>query len=397
MRINKVSAARAVFWHLLVSSLILLLLAGCSDRGGDEIMITPPGKKGRFIDSHVEGLRYSSFGYAGVTGKDGTFIYHPGLPVTFSVGHVTLGTASPEDIVTPIHLGPRGADINHPKVINIAQFLQSLDLDGDPRNGILIPEQIREGLAGIPINFSAEDFEGSTGVQRVFDLLNESNVYAEERSLVSAEEAQIHLEETLIGIELEDLEAEENRDKSLKAYIERPRYNSVVIAGIPFNLQGHVQGGTGGYTFFWDMGDDRDSNKKDPGWTTFDVPGTYTVLFTAIDSGGDSYSDYRFITSIHLLDYSQPYEEMVFVVITRPESLNVKPSESLHLPAEIKKGNPPFGYVWRFDNTVVYTWDENPLDATFTFTEEGRHTISIFCKDAMNDTWVDRVIVNVQE
>jgi len=401
MKINQYNVSKILLVSLFLSSMMFVLLSGCSDRGGDVVLTAPEGKEGRFIDSHVEGLRYSSFNYAGVTGPDGTFIYHPGLPVTFSIGYVTLGTASPEEIVTPLDLVGKDANINHPKVVNIAQFLQSLDLDGDPRNGIIIPENIREGLIGYTINFSAEDFQESSGVQSVFDMLNENNVYGEEvRSLISAEEAQIHLEETLIEIALE---AEAAIDTSLKAYIETPRYNSLVIAGSYLNIGSAVQGGTEDYDYIWDIdfGDLRKTSyNKDLGFTLFADPGTYTVLFTVIDSSGNSVSDFRFITAVTLLDYGLPNEENVEVYITRPEDLNVDKGESLHLPAKIKNGNPPFGYYWRVDNTsVAYTWPEgeSPLDATFTFFKAGRHTITIFCKDSSDDTWVDTITVYVQD
>ncbi len=80
--------------------------------------------------------------------------------------------------------------------------------------------------------------------------------------------------------------------------------------------------------------------------------------------------------------------------------MNIIKGESLYLPAQITLGNPPFGYYWIFDNTAVaYTWPEegSPLDATFTFFKEGRHKITIYCKDATDDTWVDSVIINVQD
>ena len=397
MNNNKLAAAKVVLLILFVSLLLFVLLSGCSDRGGDVVLATPGGKEGRFIDSHVEGLRYSSFNYAGVTGPKGTFIYHPGLPVTFSVGYVTLGTASPEDIVTPLELVGGDANINHPKVVNIAQFLQSLDLDGDPRNGIAIPENIREGLIGHSINFSAEDFPNSNGVQRVFDMLNEREVFGEgvERSLISAEEAQIHLEETLFEIK-QEAEAEANRDTTLNAYISTPRYHAIVIAGSYLNMGGTALEGTGPYEFFWDFGDGRTSFREDPGVILFNTPGTYTILFTAIDSNGDADSDFRFVTAISPSDYGQPLSGSAVILITSPEDMNVEKGDSLHLPAVIKNGNPPFQYYWIFDNTVAYTWNEDPLNATFTFTEEGIHKITIYFRD-IDDTWHDSAVINVQD
>lgn len=386
---------------LFVSALILAFFSGCGDRGGDVVLRTPEGKEGRFVDSPVEGLRYSSLNYSGVTGPDGTFIYHPGLPLTFSVGHVNLGTVNAEDIVTPIDLAGSNANINHPMVINIAQFLQSLDLDGNPRNGIEIPEIIREGLFGYSIDFSAEDFPVSEGVQSVFSLLNENHIYAEERSLVSAEDALIHLEETLFEIEAESAEQE----NILNACILSPLYNTVLVKGLNqtwnhLNIRGTVQGGTGDFSFFWDFdGAVDNSTKEDPGITYFNDTGTYRLQFTAIDNNNDnSDTDFRFITVID--NFSASDEATEVNIITDPEGhidMNVKTGDSVYLPAEITKGIPPFGYTWSFDSSVVYTWDNDPLDATFKFTKQGRYVIKISCTDSKNDYWSDLVYVIVED
>ena len=104
---------------------------GCSSDDDDE-GITDPGSLefvGVFLDSEVEGLTYQSGGNPpGVTDQNGTFVYTPGQPISFSVGGVQLGSLDDGDAVcTP-------NDFMVPE--NIARFLQSLDADNDPSNGI---------------------------------------------------------------------------------------------------------------------------------------------------------------------------------------------------------------------------------------------------------------------
>ena len=84
---------------------------------------------GFFLDSEVEGLTFQSGDNApSTTDENGTFTYTPGQPLSFSVGGVELGTlddgaavCTPYDFIIPE---------------NIARFLQSIDEDGDPSNGI---------------------------------------------------------------------------------------------------------------------------------------------------------------------------------------------------------------------------------------------------------------------
>ena len=84
---------------------------------------------GVFLDAVVEGLTYKSGANPiGTTDNNGRFVYIPGQPLTFSIGGVELGTlADGADLITPY-------DFVVPE--NIARFIQSLDADGDPLNGI---------------------------------------------------------------------------------------------------------------------------------------------------------------------------------------------------------------------------------------------------------------------
>lgn len=108
---------------------------------------------GRFEAGTVKGLRYTTPSGTGLTGADGNFKYRPGETVTFSIGGITLGSAPGAGKISPFTL----AGIEPPtteaavrarfttvfrkdsemmRVARITKLLLSLDVDGDPDNGI---------------------------------------------------------------------------------------------------------------------------------------------------------------------------------------------------------------------------------------------------------------------
>ena len=125
-----------------------------SDTGGTNDPV-PSTVTGVFLDCEVQGLTFQSgTNTPGVTDENGTFTYTPGQPLSFSVGGVQLGTlndgaaiCTPYDFVIPD---------------NIARFLQSLDGDGDPSNGIDV-SAAATALAGTNVGSSVFENPSSTG------------------------------------------------------------------------------------------------------------------------------------------------------------------------------------------------------------------------------------------
>ena len=109
--------------------LVCILVSSCNGGGGGA-NLSPATFTGVFLDSPVEGMTYQSGSNApGTTDANGTFVYTPGEMLTFSVGGVEVGTLpNGAAVITPFFF--RGA------WLNIARFLQTLDADGDPTNGI---------------------------------------------------------------------------------------------------------------------------------------------------------------------------------------------------------------------------------------------------------------------
>lgn len=406
MRSSSVPVSRLLVVWFIFSVIICLSTAGCDTGGGHGVLVTPENAgQGRFLDGPVEGLQYDSPSWTGITEANGTYLYQAGETITFSIGNVTLGTCSTKEIITPLDLVPGAVNTTNPVVINISQFLQSLDLDGNAGNGILITSEMREILKEFSVDFTDPDFENNPQVQLMFDKLNEMEIYPEEqRGLISAEDAQIHLEETLAVIEEEAIAAEEAlQNIKFNATIVSPSGHGILIQGQGFSMEGAVVGGTEPYTYLWNFGDgERSSQAEDPGFISYNTPGTYTVSFFVTDATGAMKSDFRYITvwdpatvDPSIYGYPPGWDVPAIVTITSPQETLINVGDDLYLPAVITRGNPPFRYVWGFDSSVVYTWEQDPLDATFTFTESGSHTVSIRLKDSGGDEWNTSLVFEV--
>jgi hypothetical protein len=145
---------------LLGSLLSTLILVACGGGGGGS---SPAVATGQFTDSPVKGLQYRTASQSGETGANGEFRYLPGETVTFFVGDITLGAAVGATKVTPFDLAGIAPPATIPnsgqttvafdQAINLAVFLQTLDADGNPANGIEIPTQIRTMTSGLTLDF----------------------------------------------------------------------------------------------------------------------------------------------------------------------------------------------------------------------------------------------------
>jgi hypothetical protein len=135
--------------------LMLLVACGCGGSGGNDNKNhysnceSTQTLTGRFIDSPVEGLRYSSFDpniadagacHWGITDSDGEFFYEPEHYVLLK-----LCAACPpfprfpaQEIVTPADIVDADWPIEDRRRTfrNLLRFIQTLDVDGDPNNGI---------------------------------------------------------------------------------------------------------------------------------------------------------------------------------------------------------------------------------------------------------------------
>lgn len=168
-----------------------VLLAACG--GGDNTPTntntnTPPTntnlRSGILTDAPVGGVSYSTTpsGRTGTTDANGTYQFNDGDSVTFTLGTLTLGTVPATGIVTPTEL----AGGNDSKLLNLLVILQSLDLDGNPTNGITIPPAAASALTAIDLAVAPASPSNNTALQ---NAMNAANIIT---PIVSAPAAQAH-------------------------------------------------------------------------------------------------------------------------------------------------------------------------------------------------------------
>jgi len=183
---------------ILLSSLMLTACGGGgSDSSTPQVETTPPVQPeletytGIFIDSPVQGLNYATETQSGVTNATGEFIYQLEEMVTFSIGGIDFLDVPVDDVITPLNIFDT-QDIYQTNVVNMLRLLQTLDVDGLATNGITLNENIHALAANLNVDFSSADFDN-----QVEQLVLENN--AVNISLISAEQAILHFEETLMG------------------------------------------------------------------------------------------------------------------------------------------------------------------------------------------------------
>ena len=180
---------------------------GGGSGGGSSSTTTPntptTAKVGVLLDSVVAGVSFeTSSGLTGLTNSSGEFSYQTGDTVSFRLGDVELGSVAASPVLTPVELVGAVSTADR-RVINLSRFLQSLDDDADPTNGLSVTKSGRSQLAGRSLNFnlpvSTFEIAASVAVQA-----------ASGRSLVDASTAINHLHGTLGERGLVTQVAEEN-------------------------------------------------------------------------------------------------------------------------------------------------------------------------------------------
>ena len=153
---------------------------------------------GHFIDANVNGLSYVTATQSGVTGNEGQFWYLPGEYVDLSVGSLYLGDVLGERRVSPVELFEQ-ADLDDPRVLNVARLVQSLDGDGNPAQGAInITEPViaclESALADLPpIPPPEEFFADDDAVEAVIDATIGACAGEVALQAVSKEEARENL------------------------------------------------------------------------------------------------------------------------------------------------------------------------------------------------------------
>jgi hypothetical protein len=123
----------------IASAVAAVVLSGC---GSSDSTVTTEGDiptgTGYYLDSAVAGASYHCGGQSGLTGRKGDFTFEEGADCTFELAGIKLRTIKAEELKDEIKVVEDTPEV--------AAFLQSIDLDGDPSNGITIDPKVLEVL-----------------------------------------------------------------------------------------------------------------------------------------------------------------------------------------------------------------------------------------------------------
>jgi hypothetical protein len=150
--------------------LSILALTACGGGGSSPATPTqadPPAPEtplsGIFIDSPVSNIDYRTATRQGQTDQSGVFLYETDESVEFSLGALIIGSAIGADQITPLILAPESS-IESNYVVNLVRLLQTLDVDGDPSNGISIADAAKESAVQIDFSQTQDAFAASPEV-----------------------------------------------------------------------------------------------------------------------------------------------------------------------------------------------------------------------------------------
>jgi len=160
-----------------------LTMSGCGGGGGSSSASQQAATGTAFyVDSAVEGVTVTCGNTVSVTDENGMFTFEAGRECRFTIGGILLRVEN---------------ELYQDKVIvedsiKTAQFLQSMDSDGNPDNGIKIMNQtgdvmVQYGISQVPDN----DEELADAVEAM-----ESSASGYYGSYVGGQEAENHLEKT---------------------------------------------------------------------------------------------------------------------------------------------------------------------------------------------------------
>lgn len=170
-------------------------LSACGGGGGSS---SATSLTGVFSDSAVSGLTYVIGGVAAKTDATGHFTYVAGNTITFKVGDIVLGSAVAKPFMSPVTLVSGATDETNTTVTNISKFLQTVDDDNNPANGIQITTAIHTAATGRTINFvqTTVNYDADAAVTNAYAALTAAAASGAHAGVNDAT-AQAHLRSTL--------------------------------------------------------------------------------------------------------------------------------------------------------------------------------------------------------
>lgn len=165
---------------IMAAAVVAFTACGGGGESSTESASSTQPLTGVFVDAAVSGLNYRcSSGSSAKTNAAGEYTCNSKDRVTFFLGKYEVGSCGAAKLVSPYTLYPN----SNRAAINVARLLQTIDSDGDPSNGITVPE----GFSALD-NFSVRPTDASFE-EEIQKLLS--------KTLIDGETAQTHLNGTL--------------------------------------------------------------------------------------------------------------------------------------------------------------------------------------------------------
>jgi len=355
-------------YKLSIIFFCFLLLSACG--GGSNDPIKDPIETGIFLDSPVANLSYITPSQSGKTNTDGEFKYQAGETITFSIGGFSFPSTIAGSVITPMDLVAT-VDINDPIVVKLARLLQSLDIDGNPENGIEISAEAHQALSDMSLDLGSDGFYAD--LESVLP-----NAGTENETLVSESEAIAHLQNSV---------AVKNDD-------EAPIISLVGSGTVTINQ----------HSKYVDQGASASDNVDGTvtvltsGGVNTSTPGNYEITYSATDKAGNTAIEVRLVKVVE-----DDGNSNVTAIVDAGESKVVTSGDTVTLELTVYEGfdDELFTISWsQIEGTIVTL--ENPGHVTPHFTapenisDEEELSFEVTVTGETGNVAKDRVRITVQ-
>jgi len=178
---------------ITTSIILLFLLVGCGSDGSSS-----DGQLETLSTQTIEGLRYKVNNKTTTTNESGVLSCSENEEISVYAGAIFLSTLACKENLDIFDLAntkvpmnmmdyKKGiADKSMNRLLNLASFLQSIDEDGNPSNGIVIPKEFESISKDIKLDFSDEyySFKSAFNFRKLMYLGRKNNIWEENRKIV---------------------------------------------------------------------------------------------------------------------------------------------------------------------------------------------------------------------
>ena len=260
---------RKIQWiNVLIFTFISMIFIGCGGGGSSSSSKKYTIGKGTYIDSAVSGISYICGEEKGITDENGQFSFEVGASCTFFIKDIELRKVAKGALHDKVVIFE-----DHPKV---AQFLQTLDSDGDPSNGISVDPKVIELLDGtLPEN--KEELESL--VEKILEAAKEDKSIKYTGRVISEEDVKEHLEVTRRELD------------STPPVI-------TLLGSTPMTINQNASFQDPGITATDDYYDDNEIVITTTGTVDTTTPDSYTITYTATDGASNSATATRVVNVV---------------------------------------------------------------------------------------------------